>query len=98
MAPSTPRSANAYVCSLAFLHLWRVLQVANLGLDLGRCETCRKRKVKCTGEKPCRACVKHNLQCIFGTTGRRKYSEAEVKQLLDKIRIYEERLASGAEG
>ncbi|KAJ5549541.1 hypothetical protein N7513_006775 [Penicillium frequentans] len=61
------------------------------------CETCRKRKVKCTGEKPCRACVKHNLQCIFGTTGRRKYSEAEVKQLLEKIRIYEERLASVAE-
>ncbi|KAJ5797368.1 uncharacterized protein N7503_006664 [Penicillium pulvis] len=62
------------------------------------CETCRKRKVKCTGEKPCRACVKHNLQCIFGTTGRRKYSEAEVKQLLEKIQIYEERLASVAEG
>ncbi|KAJ5623566.1 hypothetical protein N7490_012171 [Penicillium lividum] len=41
-----------------------------------RCETCRRRKVKCTGERPCRACIKHNLECVFGTTGRRKYSEA----------------------
>ncbi|KAJ5651728.1 hypothetical protein N7507_009154 [Penicillium longicatenatum] len=62
------------------------------------CETCRRRKVKCTGEKPCRSCVKHNLECRFGTTSRKKYTEAEVKQLLDKIRIYEERLASGSEG
>ncbi|CAG8166481.1 unnamed protein product [Penicillium salamii] len=54
------------------------------------CETCRRRKVKCSGDKPCRACIKHNWECTFGHSGRRRYSEAQVKHLLDKIRIYEE--------
>lgn len=71
--------------------------------------------MKCSGEQPCHACIKHNWECIFGHTGRRRYSEAcvlghfaalantnryfrQVKQLLDKIRNYEERLASQSDG
>ncbi|KAJ5943488.1 hypothetical protein N7516_003656 [Penicillium verrucosum] len=58
------------------------------------CETCRRRKVKCSGDKPCRACVKHNWECTFGHSGRRRFSEAQVKHLLEKVRTYEEQLGS----
>ncbi|KAJ5773311.1 hypothetical protein N7457_008207 [Penicillium paradoxum] len=60
------------------------------------CETCRRRKVKCSGEKPCRACVKHDWECTFGHSGRRRFSEAQVKHLLEKIRVYEEQLGPQA--
>lgn len=29
------------------------------------CIRCGERKVKCDREKPCSACVKHNVQCIY---------------------------------
>ncbi|KAH8433109.1 Zn(II)2Cys6 transcription factor [Aspergillus melleus] len=58
------------------------------------CESCRRRKVKCSGEQPCRTCIRHNWECTFGTWGRRRYSEAHVQSLLDKIRSYEEQLVA----
>jgi hypothetical protein len=106
-------SVSKCVCTF-FASLTRSY-VKNVWWHRFRCETCRRRKVKCSGEQPCRACIKHNWECIFGHTGRRRYSEAcvpgpfsvlantdryssQVKQLLDKIRTYEERLASQPEG
>ncbi|KAJ5164184.1 uncharacterized protein N7500_006014 [Penicillium coprophilum] len=62
------------------------------------CETCRRRKVKCSGEKPCRACIKHHWECTFGHSGRRRFSEAQVKHLLEKIQVYEEQLSSKSVG
>ncbi|KAF4761004.1 hypothetical protein N7455_001466 [Penicillium solitum] len=62
------------------------------------CETCRRRKVKCSGDKPCRACVKHNWECTFDHSGRRRFSEAQVKHLLEKVRTYEEQLGSQSVG
>ncbi|OQE29255.1 hypothetical protein PENFLA_c004G04429 [Penicillium flavigenum] len=62
------------------------------------CETCRRRKVKCSGDKPCRACIKHNWECTFGHSGRRRVSEAQVKHLLEKVRTYEEQLSSQSVG
>ncbi|OHW98298.1 fungal specific transcription factor domain-containing protein [Colletotrichum incanum] len=41
-----------------------------------RCNTCRRRKVKCSGEQPCRNCARNNLDCEFGD-GRKRYSEAD---------------------
>ncbi|OBR11387.1 Zn 2cys6 transcription factor [Colletotrichum higginsianum IMI 349063] len=35
------------------------------------------RKVKCSGEQPCRNCSRNNLDCEFGD-GRKRYSEAWV--------------------
>lgn len=29
------------------------------------CVRCSDRKVKCDRQKPCSACVKHNVQCVF---------------------------------
>ncbi|KAE8148490.1 hypothetical protein BDV25DRAFT_158169 [Aspergillus avenaceus] len=58
------------------------------------CESCRRRKVKCSGEQPCRGCIRHNWECVFGHTGRRRYTEAHVQGLLDKIREYEEQLSA----
>ncbi|KAE8159436.1 hypothetical protein BDV40DRAFT_273418 [Aspergillus tamarii] len=58
------------------------------------CESCRRRKVKCSGDQPCRSCVRHNWECVPGHAGRRRYTEAHVKNLLDKIRLYEEQLST----
>ncbi|BCR91509.1 Zn(II)2Cys6 transcription factor domain-containing protein [Aspergillus chevalieri] len=62
------------------------------------CETCRRRKVKCSGEQPCDACVKHGWECAFGRTGRRRYSEAHVQRLLERIQSYEERYGTDCNG
>ncbi|KAH6695691.1 fungal-specific transcription factor domain-containing protein [Plectosphaerella plurivora] len=56
------------------------------------CEQCRKRKVKCSGDQPCRSCSRHRLQCTFGSAGRRRFSEAHVQGLLETIKQYEEQL------
>ncbi|GKZ24630.1 hypothetical protein AbraCBS73388_011618 [Aspergillus brasiliensis] len=58
------------------------------------CEACRRRKVKCSGGQPCHACIKRNWECIYSHTGRVRYSQAHVNRLLDRIRDYEEQLAS----
>ncbi|KZF23872.1 hypothetical protein L228DRAFT_125479 [Xylona heveae TC161] len=42
------------------------------------CQSCRRRKVKCSGEQPCRSCSRHNWECTFGHVGRKRYSEAYV--------------------
>ncbi|KAI9925483.1 hypothetical protein MW887_005864 [Aspergillus wentii] len=57
------------------------------------CESCRRRKVKCSGSQPCRSCTRHNWECVFGGSGRSRYSETHVRGLLDRIRVYEERIA-----
>ncbi|KAJ5110131.1 hypothetical protein N7532_002776 [Penicillium argentinense] len=62
------------------------------------CEACRRRKVKCSGDQPCRACLKHKWDCNFGHSGRKRFSEAQVQNLLEKIRVYEERLADKPPG
>ncbi|KAL3252956.1 hypothetical protein ABHI18_009814 [Aspergillus niger] len=62
------------------------------------CEACRRRKVKCSGEQPCHGCIKRNWECIYSHTGRMRYSQAQVKKLLDTIRDYEERLATRGGG
>ncbi|KAH6981645.1 hypothetical protein BKA56DRAFT_719715, partial [Ilyonectria sp. MPI-CAGE-AT-0026] len=56
------------------------------------CETCRRRKVKCSGNRPCQNCSRQGLDCRFGNTGRRGYSEAYVQGLLAKIKQQEEKL------
>ncbi|KAE8411759.1 hypothetical protein BDV36DRAFT_288448 [Aspergillus pseudocaelatus] len=63
-----------------------------------RCESCRRRKVKCSGDQPCRSCVRHNWECVPGHAGRRRYTEAHVKNLLDKIQLYEEQLSTLSQG
>ncbi|KAE8374877.1 FAD-linked oxidoreductase-like protein [Aspergillus bertholletiae] len=60
-------------------------------------ESCRRRKVKCSGDQPCRSCVRHNWECVPGHAGRRRYTEAHVQNLLDKIRLYEEQLSAVAQ-
>ncbi|KAJ5899442.1 hypothetical protein N7495_004186 [Penicillium taxi] len=40
------------------------------------CEFCRQRKVRSSGEQPCRDCVKHKWDCIFGNIGHKLFSEA----------------------
>ncbi|KAB8231916.1 Zn(II)2Cys6 transcription factor [Aspergillus alliaceus] len=62
------------------------------------CESCRRRKVKCSGDQPCRSCARHNWECVFGHVGRKRYTEAHVKNLLDKIRLYEEQISALSQG
>ncbi|KAK7209181.1 hypothetical protein V2G26_016359 [Clonostachys chloroleuca] len=54
------------------------------------CDSCRRRKVKCSGNQPCHTCNRQGLQCVFGTRVRRGYSEAYVQSLLDTIKQHEE--------
>ncbi|KAJ5087326.1 hypothetical protein N7456_010942 [Penicillium angulare] len=61
------------------------------------CESCRRRKVKCSGEQPCSGCIKHNWECAYAHTGRKRYSEAQVKRLLEKIQNYEVQLGVQSE-
>ncbi|KAK1963240.1 hypothetical protein LY78DRAFT_585131 [Colletotrichum sublineola] len=50
-------------------------QAAVKARSANACNTCRRRKVKCSGEHPCRNCARNNLDCEFGD-GRKRYSES----------------------
>ncbi|KAL5042077.1 hypothetical protein BDW71DRAFT_200866 [Aspergillus fruticulosus] len=50
------------------------------------CTACRERKIKCSGEQPCRYCTKRNLQCVVPENSKRKlYSVAYVQDLERRV-------------
>jgi hypothetical protein len=55
------------------------------------CVRCAERKVKCDREKPCSACTKHNIDCVFNTTKppRKKHKRIKVQVLVDRLNQYE---------
>ncbi|KAI8680546.1 Zn(2)-C6 fungal-type domain-containing protein [Fusarium keratoplasticum] len=71
------------------------------------CESCRKRKAKCCGERPkCRGCINRGVQCHYQDSGRdqhvlkRKYDEIQKKantyeQLYHLLTCLPEREAQG---
>lgn len=52
------------------------------------CIRCADRKVKCDRQRPCGACVKHNVECVFHPPRPRK-RQRRVEQLTDRLRHYE---------
>ncbi|KAH7225142.1 hypothetical protein BKA60DRAFT_593471 [Fusarium oxysporum] len=63
-----------------------------LNPECDNCESCRRRKVKCSGSQPCLTCTRHGFECRFGTIARRGYSEAYVQDLVKTIKGLEEKL------
>lgn len=55
------------------------------------CIRCSNRKVKCDRQKPCGACVKHNVDCVFNPSElpRKRHRRAKEQILTDQIRQYE---------
>ncbi|EPY51779.1 transcription factor, variant [Schizosaccharomyces cryophilus OY26] len=42
------------------------------------CQTCRKKKIKCSGERPsCDQCSKHSIPCVYKSNPRRSHSRHE---------------------
>lgn len=55
------------------------------------CIRCADRKVKCDRERPCSACVKHKVECVFNPSqpaGKRR-KRVKVQILADRLRHYE---------
>ena len=44
--------------------------VADDGLKIWSCVTCRRRKIRCDRKDPCQHCVKAGIECHFPVTGR----------------------------
>lgn len=72
--------------------------IADDGLKIWSCVTCRRRKVKCDRKDPCSNCVKNQIECHFPVTGRlpRRRDPATWKsptekqaELLDRLRRLE---------
>jgi hypothetical protein len=55
------------------------------------CIRCADRKVKCNRERPCSACVKHNVDCVFNTSQppRKRHKRVIDQVLTDRLRHYE---------
>ncbi|KAL8801381.1 MAG: hypothetical protein Q9182_004495 [Xanthomendoza sp. 2 TL-2023] len=54
------------------------------------CIRCADRKVKCDRQKPCGACVKHNVDCVFQPSRPRKEQRRAKNQILvDRLKHYE---------
>jgi hypothetical protein len=55
------------------------------------CIRCAERKVKCDRQKPCGACVKHNVDCNFHASKppRKKAKRVKVQVLADRLNQYE---------
>lgn len=56
------------------------------------CIVCQQRKVKCDRKFPCANCVKHKVQCVPTTQPRPRRRRFPERQLLDRLRSYEELL------
>ncbi|KAJ2972206.1 hypothetical protein NQ176_g7287 [Zarea fungicola] len=48
------------------------------------CDTCRDRKVKCSGGNPCRYCQKRSLECVFQVSRKRKLFPLDHVQGLER--------------
>ena len=55
------------------------------------CIRCSDRKVKCDRQKPCSACVKHNVQCVFCPLQppRKRHKRIKGDILNDRLKRYE---------
>ena len=55
------------------------------------CIRCADRKVKCDRQRPCSACVKHNVDCVFNLLQppRKRHKRVKDKILTDRLRRYE---------
>ena len=55
------------------------------------CIRCADRKVKCDRQRPCSACVKHNVACVFNPSPppRKRHRRVKDQILTDRLRHYE---------
>src|SRR4051812_15848462 len=55
------------------------------------CIRCAERKVKCDRQRPCGACLKHNMDCVFNAPKlpRKKHKRVKVQLLADRLNLYE---------
>lgn len=54
------------------------------------CVRCVDRKVKCDRQRPCRACVKHDVDCVFNSLPpQKKHKRAKDQILADRLKHYE---------
>ena len=55
------------------------------------CIHCADRKVKCDRQKPCSACVRHNVECIFSSLqpSRKRQRRNQDQVLVNRLRHYE---------
>ncbi|CAM1509628.1 Fc.00g033670.m01.CDS01 [Cosmosporella sp. VM-42] len=56
------------------------------------CVLCQQRKVKCDRKFPCANCIKHQTQCVPATQARRRRRRFPERELLDRLRKYEDLL------
>jgi hypothetical protein len=56
------------------------------------CILCQQRKVKCDRKFPCSNCIKHQTQCVPSTQTRPRRRRFPERQLLDRLRSYEDLL------
>ncbi|CEJ56032.1 hypothetical protein PMG11_02258 [Penicillium brasilianum] len=56
------------------------------------CILCQQRKVKCDRKFPCSNCVKHQTQCVPSSQTRPRRRRFPERQLLERLRSYEELL------
>ncbi|RTE70027.1 hypothetical protein BHE90_015583 [Fusarium euwallaceae] len=61
------------------------------------CQTCRAKKVKCSGTVPCQYCSRRSLPCSINPHGpRRIYSANKIAELESRLERYEERSGTSA--
>lgn len=56
------------------------------------CVLCQQRKVKCDRRFPCANCVRHQVQCVPATQTRPRRRRFPERELLDRLRKYEDLL------
>ena len=55
------------------------------------CVRCADRKIKCDQQRPCGACVKHNVECVFNPSRppRKRQKRVQDQILTDRLKRYE---------
>ncbi|KAI5967892.1 hypothetical protein CANMA_002660 [Candida margitis] len=59
------------------------------------CDSCKKRKFKCTGSNPCDLCVRKGYECTYTVIDKRSLKSERLQRLKEQKRLQEEIQAKG---
>ncbi|KAK1676111.1 hypothetical protein BDP55DRAFT_121085 [Colletotrichum godetiae] len=84
--PASPPAVGASTPT-ASARRFRSASQAEAARTSNACQICRDKKVKCSGQRPCKYCSKRGLDCVFSASEKRKLYSISYASLRTKLPI-----------
>lgn len=87
-APATPTLPQVSFVNLYSEDPWKKRQRVRIQQA---CSECRRQKIKCDGQKPCKSCKKSDRNCVYNAAGNHPSSSKD-----DLLSLHDDHLSSSA--